>query len=94
MQRAINIRGLSKGQVPERDVRGITTGGLDPGTVSAKNVTPLRTGLRASRAECRWTNGEVRLGSITTDAFRVRVEQCLVPPIAQNEPLLTSKKPD
>jgi hypothetical protein len=52
MQRAIDIRGLSKGQVPERDVRGITTGGLDPGTVSAKNVTPLRTGLRASRAGC------------------------------------------
>jgi hypothetical protein len=65
MQRAIDIRGLSKGQVPERDVRGITTGGLYPGTVSAKNDTPRRTGLRVSRAGCPWTNGEVRLGGQT-----------------------------
>jgi hypothetical protein len=46
-QRAIDFRGLSKGQVPERDIGGkYDDRRVNPGTVK---VTPLRTGLRASR---------------------------------------------
>src|SRR5713226_5466254 len=42
MQQAIDIRGLSKGQVPEHDVRGRYDDRRGrPGTVSVKNVTPL-----------------------------------------------------